>query len=72
MLLCSKPGYTVSRIRLTVQMIEYTQIMNTVYAPSGEGSQIVESGSHEYRVWAALPTKGTGEPMGVPELKVRT
>lgn len=37
---------------------------------SPEGSQIAAKGSHEALVWAALPLKGQGEPMGIPELKV--
>jgi len=52
-------------------MIEYTQIQNTVYVLTEEGSQIAQSGSHEYRVWNALPAKGAGAPVTVPELKVR-
>jgi phenylalanyl-tRNA synthetase alpha chain len=51
-------------------MIEYTQIQNTMYMLSEEGKQIAASGSHEYRVWVALPAKGAGAPVGVPELKV--
>lgn len=51
-------------------MIEYTQIQNTVYGLTEEGNQIAASGSHEYRVWNALPAKGAGEPVTVPELKV--
>lgn len=51
-------------------MIEYTQIQNTVYALTEEGNQIAASGSHEFRVWNALPPKGTGAPVSIPDLKV--
>lgn len=50
-------------------MVEYRQITTTSYALTEEGLGIAASGSHEYRVWGALPAKG-GEPVGVPELKV--
>ena len=51
-------------------MVEYKQITTTSYALAPEGSNIASSGSHEYRVWAALPAKNAGVPVTVPELKV--
>ncbi|KAL7419069.1 Phenylalanyl-tRNA synthetase, beta subunit, cytoplasmic [Cryptotrichosporon argae] len=51
------------------EMVDSTQITTTTYVLTDEGVQIVASGSHEYRVWQALPTKGAGQPMTVPELK---
>ncbi|WVR04844.1 phenylalanine-tRNA ligase, alpha subunit [Kwoniella sp. DSM 27419] len=54
---------------LSKEMITYKQITTTSYALTEEGSVIVDNGSHEYRVWQALPVKGAGEPVGIPELK---
>lgn len=39
------------------------------YALTPEGSQIAKEGSHEARVWAALPVKGQGKPVTPVELK---
>ena len=36
---------------------------------TAEGSQIALQGSHEARVWAALPTKGEGAAMSTEDLK---
>ena len=36
-----------------------------------EGAQIALEGSHEARVWAALPAKGEGTPISVKVLKER-
>lgn len=54
------------------QMIEYKQITTTSYTLSEEGTGIAEKGSYEYRVWEALPPKGQGEAITMPELKVGT
>lgn len=50
-------------------MIAYTtqEVMGTGLTP--EGAQIAELGSHEARVWAAVPTEGSGAAVSVPELK---
>lgn len=50
-------------------MINYTtqEVMGTVLTP--EGAQIAELGSHEARVWAAVPVKGSGTAVSIPELK---
>src|SRR5437879_488947 len=50
-------------------MVTYTQITTTSYGLTSEGLEIADQGSHEYRLWAALPPKG-GEPLTVPALKV--
>ncbi|KAG5339329.1 hypothetical protein C0989_004704 [Termitomyces sp. Mn162] len=42
-------------------MIVDHETLSHVLTP--EGSQIVELGSHEARVWAALPAKGEGSPL---------
>lgn len=34
-----------------------------------EGAQIVLEGSHEARVWSALPVKGEGTPLTVQQLQ---
>lgn len=51
------------------QIISYStqEILSHVLTP--EGAQIALEGSHEARVWAALPGKGDGPPMTVNELK---
>jgi phenylalanyl-tRNA synthetase alpha chain len=51
-------------------MITYEIHTTFDHALLPEGSQIAAKGSHEALVWAALPMKGQGEPMGIPELKV--
>ncbi|KAK4685226.1 phenylalanyl-tRNA synthetase alpha chain, partial [Tremellales sp. Uapishka_1] len=51
------------------EMVIPTQITVTSHSLTAEGSSIVASGSHEYRVWKVLPVKGAGEPVGIPELK---
>nr|ODN92976.1 phenylalanine-tRNA ligase, alpha subunit [Cryptococcus depauperatus CBS 7855] len=50
-------------------MVTYKQITTTLYSLTPEGTTIIENGSHEYRVWSALPVEGQGEPLGVPELE---
>ncbi|CUA70087.1 phenylalanyl-tRNA synthetase alpha chain [Rhizoctonia solani] len=54
---------------LSREMIEYTtqEVMGTGLTP--EGAQIAELGSHEARVWAALPAKGSGPALSIAELK---
>jgi phenylalanyl-tRNA synthetase alpha chain len=47
------------------------QIINTTSSLlTPEGTEIATNGSHEARVWAALPSKGAGEPLTVPALQV--
>ena len=50
-------------------MIAYEthDVLSHVLTP--EGSYIVLHGSHEARVWAALPEKGAGEPVSPAQLK---
>lgn len=55
---------------MSLQMLLYEIKTTFDHALSPEGSQIAAKGSHEALVWAALPLKGQGEPMGIPELKV--
>ncbi|KAG8703874.1 Phenylalanyl-tRNA synthetase, beta subunit, cytoplasmic [Ceratobasidium sp. 394] len=54
---------------LSREMVTYTtqEVMGTGLTP--EGAQIAELGSHEARVWAALPTKGSAPGLSVAELK---
>ena len=51
-------------------MVESKQITTTSFGLTEEAQGIAASGSHEYRVWRAVPEKGVGEPLTVPELKV--
>lgn len=39
------------------------------YVLTQEGTQIALEGSHEARVWSALPTKGGGAPLTVKQLQ---
>jgi phenylalanyl-tRNA synthetase alpha chain len=50
-------------------MIEYEFHENLAYALTPEGSQIAQQGSHESRVWNALPLKGSGKGLTAKELK---
>jgi phenylalanyl-tRNA synthetase alpha chain len=50
-------------------MIVYKQITTTSFALTEEGLDIAAKGSHEYRVWEALPAKG-GVALSMPDLKV--
>jgi len=46
---------------------EINETLSHVLTP--EGAQIALQGSHEARVWAALPAKGEGNPLTVQELQ---
>lgn len=50
-------------------MIKYTTHEVSSHMLTPEGAECVLQGSHEARVWAALPTKGEGKPITAPELK---
>lgn len=50
-------------------MIVYETHETLSHGLTPEGSQIVELGSHEARVWAALPAKGEGSPLTPLQLK---
>ncbi len=52
-----------------LQMIHYESHETLSHALAPEGIQIALHGSHEARVWAALPAKGVGSPVPPPELK---
>ncbi|KAI6047435.1 hypothetical protein EDC04DRAFT_2864505 [Pisolithus marmoratus] len=51
------------------EMIYYETQETSSHVLTPEGAQIVLEGSHEARVWAALPMRGEGEPVGVQDLK---
>ena len=51
------------------QMITYISHDILLHVLTQEGAQIALEGSHEARVWAALPIKGEGTPMSPDELK---
>ena len=50
-------------------MVKYETHEIVAHALTSEGIQIAKEGSHEARVWAALPIKGEGTPMSPDELK---
>jgi phenylalanyl-tRNA synthetase alpha chain len=50
-------------------MIHYESHETLSHALTPEGVQISQQGSHEARVWAALPAKGAGSPVPPAELK---
>jgi hypothetical protein len=51
-------------------MVEIQIVNSTTSVLTPEGIEIATNGSHEARVWSALPLKGQGEPMTIPELQV--
>ena len=59
----------ITRFRAFLQMIHYEsrEILSHVLTP--EGAQIALHGSHEARVWAALPTRGADTPLLPADLK---
>lgn len=50
-------------------MIAYTTQEVQAYDLSNEGALFAEQGSHEARVWNALPLKGEGAGLSAAELK---
>jgi phenylalanyl-tRNA synthetase alpha chain len=50
-------------------MIHYESHETLSHALTPEGVQIAQQGSHEARVWAALPAKGAGSPVPPAQLK---
>ncbi|KAI0269136.1 phenylalanine-tRNA ligase [Gloeopeniophorella convolvens] len=51
------------------QMIHYDSHETLSHVLTPEGAHISLQGSHEARVWAALPAKGAGTPLAPAELK---
>ncbi|KAF8238818.1 phenylalanine-tRNA ligase [Tricholoma matsutake] len=54
---------------LSRDMIKFETHENVAHILSPEGAQIVNEGSHEARVWAALPAQGKGAPVTPAQLK---
>ncbi|KAH9966102.1 phenylalanine-tRNA ligase [Russula dissimulans] len=54
---------------LSREMIRYEPHETISHVLTPEGTQIALQGSHEARVWAALPAKGAGSPITSAELK---
>lgn len=50
-------------------MIQYETHELSSHVPTSEGAQILKDGSHEARVWSALPLKGQGPPVTPARLK---
>ena len=50
-------------------MIVYTTQETLSHVLTPEGASIALNGSHEARVWAALPVKGEGEPVTPKQLE---
>lgn len=50
-------------------MIAYTTHETVSHVLTQEGAQIALEGSHESRVWAALPSKGVGSPITPKQLE---
>ena len=50
-------------------MVTYQTNEVLTHVLTSEGSQIASDGSHEARVWAALPAKGSGPPLTPQQLK---
>ncbi|KAH7930732.1 hypothetical protein BV22DRAFT_1028178 [Leucogyrophana mollusca] len=56
---------------LSREIVTYDTHETLSHALTPEGAQIVLEGSHEARVWAALPAKGDGPPLSPADLKTR-
>lgn len=52
-------------------MISYKTHETTSHVLTPEGASIALNGSHEARVWAAVPVKGEGSPMTPKELEAK-
>lgn len=52
-------------------MITYTTQETVSHVLTPEGASIALNGSHEARVWSALPAKGEGEPVTPKELEAK-
>ncbi|KZS97754.1 hypothetical protein SISNIDRAFT_472667 [Sistotremastrum niveocremeum HHB9708] len=50
------------------EMVTFETHEDVSYALKPEGEQIAREGSHEARVWAALPAKGKGTPLSAKEI----
>lgn len=51
------------------QIITYESHETSSHVPTHEGEQILKDGSHEARVWSALPMKAQGAPLTLEQLK---
>ncbi|KAJ7765014.1 phenylalanine-tRNA ligase [Mycena maculata] len=54
---------------LSRDMVKFDTHEIVSHVLTAEGSQIAADGSHEARVWSALPTKGQGSPVTLVQLK---
>lgn len=52
-------------------MVTYTSHETLSHVLTPEGASIALNGSHEARVWDAVPVKGEGEPMTSKELEAK-
>jgi phenylalanyl-tRNA synthetase alpha chain len=50
-------------------MITYKTHEILSHSLTPEGQQIAQEGSHEARVWAAVPVRGDGEPLTAKQLQ---
>lgn len=50
-------------------MVSYETHETLSHVATEEGEQIIRDGSHEARVWSALPMKDQGSPLTVEALK---
>jgi phenylalanyl-tRNA synthetase alpha chain len=50
-------------------MITYETHEIFSYALTPEGTQIAQEGSHEARVWGAVPVRGDGDPITAKQLQ---
>jgi len=54
-----------------MKMITYTTQETVSHVLTDEGSEIAKEGSHEARVWAAVPAKGEGDAITPKELEAK-
>jgi len=66
---CPISRFLLSSQLISLQMITYQANELSPHVLTPEGAQIALEGSHEARVWAALPEKGAGAPLTPQQLK---
>ncbi|GAA5997246.1 phenylalanine--tRNA ligase subunit alpha [Rhodotorula paludigena] len=55
----------------TREMVTFKQVNLEQHVLTGEGAQIAQSGSHEYRVWSALPAPGSDAGLTAKEIEAK-
>jgi phenylalanyl-tRNA synthetase alpha chain len=67
--MCVVLTFDIYELTLILKMIAYITHEEVVHVLTPEGAHVVQQGSHEALVWAAVPAKGDGTPLNIKELK---